>query len=100
MGLLVGLVGARENHTHTMSIAELRFPVIGISQCEVCGSDQVQVDEVQSAGRLLLAECGRCDHKWTGRVASPRVLHPAPQPDREAARGVRSGARAEVATAA
>jgi len=74
-----------------MSIAQLSFPNIEILQCEVCGSPDMLVDEVQSGGRLLLAECARCDHRFTGRVGSSRV-----------SRGARpqTRAEAEVATAA
>ena len=57
-----------------MSISPLRIPPIEALQCEVCGSHEVEMDEVQSGGRLLLAECGRCDHRFTARVGSSRVV--------------------------
>jgi hypothetical protein len=34
----------------------------------------MRVDEVQSEGRWLLAECDRCDHRFTLRVASSQIL--------------------------
>ena len=60
--------------------------------CAVCGSREVRLDAVEHGGWLLLAECPRCDHRWT-------------QPHRELALRapvrVASGAlRAEVANAA
>ncbi len=79
-----------------MSITQLCFPNIEILHCEVCGSADMEVDEVQSGGRLLLAECGRCDHRFTGRVESARASHPSgPQ-----AGWLQAGVEAEVATAA
>ena len=74
-----------------MSIAQLSFPLPEVAQCEVCGSAEIQLDEVQSGGRLLLAQCGRCDHRFTGRLGSSRIARPTwPQ----------AAAEAEVATAA
>jgi hypothetical protein len=81
----------------------------GSQRCEVCGSTEMQVDEVQSGGRLLLAECDRCDHRFTARVGSSRIAgiesardsHPEMQAISEAdASWSQSSARAEVATAA
>ena len=79
-----------------MSISQLSFPLPEIAHCEICGSSAVRVDEVQSGGRLLLAECGRCDHRFTGRVESWRASYPS-----EGSAGwQQAGAEAEVATAA
>jgi hypothetical protein len=78
-------------------------------KCEVCGSSEMQVDEVQSGGRLLLAECDRCDHRFTARAGSSRIAGVESPPDwlpeRDAiseadASWSQSSARAEVATAA
>lgn len=33
--------------------------------CGVCGSHDVWVDEVLERGVLALAECARCDYRWT-----------------------------------
>lgn len=74
-----------------MSITQLSFPRVEIADCEVCGSAEIEVDEVQSGGRLLLALCGRCDHRFTARVGSSRVSR---------ARCPQADAGAEVATAA
>ena len=74
-----------------MSIAQLSFPQIEAPHCEVCGCGEIQIDEVQSGGWLLLVECGRCDHRYTRRLASSRVLRPC---------GPAAAAEAEVATAA
>jgi hypothetical protein len=35
--------------------------------CRLCGAPDVDVDEVLEAGVLCLAECRRCDHRWTER---------------------------------
>lgn len=35
--------------------------------CAVCGSHEVERDEVLDAGVLGLAECTRCQHRWTER---------------------------------
>jgi hypothetical protein len=74
-----------------MSIAQLSFPPLEVTRCEVCGFGEMQVDEVQSEGRLLLAECDRCDHRFTARLGSSRIPRPLWLPTRS---------EAEVATAA
>ncbi len=35
--------------------------------CPVCGGREVARDEVLDTGVMLLAACGRCDHRWTER---------------------------------
>ena len=35
--------------------------------CRLCGSHEIDVDEVLDAGVLRLAECVRCHHRWTER---------------------------------
>jgi hypothetical protein len=48
--------------------------------CPVCGAREVESDAVEHAGWLLLAECARCDHRWTQRLAEavvPRVVRVA-----------------------
>jgi len=45
-------------------------------RCRVCGSLEVRTDEVVDRGLLLLAECPRCEHRWTepaARAPAPRV---------------------------
>lgn len=74
-----------------MSVAQLPLPTVDVAHCEVCGSAEVQLDEVQSGGRLLLVECGRCDHRFTARLGSSRV--------RQASWPL-AGSEAEIATAA
>ena len=59
-----------------------------IHRCRVCGSVEIRTDEVIDRGLVLLAECRRCEHRWTGAA-------PAETPRRAVARGVR-----EVAPAA
>jgi hypothetical protein len=62
-------------------------------RCLVCGCDSVRTDAVEpSAARagLLLAECPRCDHRWTEALPQRlRVL-----PTRPMRRVLREGASA------
>jgi hypothetical protein len=37
--------------------------------CAVCGSHEIERDEVLDAGVLGLAQCVRCEHRWTERVS-------------------------------
>lgn len=49
------------------------------ARCCVCGFSEIRTDEVVDRGVLFLAECPRCDHRWTspepitasGAVRSP-----------------------------
>jgi len=59
-------------------------------RCRVCGFAEVRTDEVVEGGIVLLAECPRCEHRFTLRRA------PAPA---SALRVRRAGSR-EVAPAA
>ena len=49
-----------------------------ITRCLVCGFTEIRTDEVVDRGVVLLAECPRCDHRWTERpaawVAPPSAL--------------------------
>ena len=60
--------------------------------CAVCGSREVRSTRSSTAAGCVLAECPRCDHRWTQPRASARAR----------ARLVRVGVRAqpEVASAA
>ena len=52
-----------------------------VIRCLVCGSSEVRTDEVIDRGLVLLAECPRCDHRWTDRplaVAAPAVQTATP----------------------
>ncbi|HKA14634.1 MAG TPA: hypothetical protein VKH41_06425 [Myxococcota bacterium] len=61
--------------------------------CGVCGSREVHTDAVEQSGWILLAECPRCDHRWT------EPLRAAPASGRAAVR-VAAAMRPEVANAA
>lgn len=39
----------------------------GRCACRLCGSHEVEVDEVLEGGALCLGACGRCGHRWTER---------------------------------
>ena len=73
-------------------MTNLRMATRTLVRCLVCGSSEVRTDEVKHRGVLLLAECPRCDHRWT-EDAIPEI--PAPAQVRPLSR-----LRREVATAA
>ena len=60
--------------------------------CPVCGSREVRTDAVEEREWLLLAECPRCDHRWTQRFAGATA--------RAAVKVAAPPLRPEVATAA
>jgi len=37
-------------------------------RCSICGFSEVRTDEVIDRGVLFLAECPRCEHRWTSQV--------------------------------
>jgi hypothetical protein len=43
----------------------LQSPTRTLVRCLVCGSSEVRTDEVVDRGLLFLAECPRCEHRWT-----------------------------------
>ena len=56
---------------------------VRVGPCPVCGLAVVRADEVFHRVRMRLAECPRCDHRWT-----------APVPDRPNPHLVRRGRNA------
>ena len=47
-----------------------------LTRCQVCGCTDVRTDEVLDQGWVQLAECPRCDHRWTSRGEPPaRTIH-------------------------
>ncbi len=36
-------------------------------RCCICGFSEVRTDEVVDRGVLFLAECPRCEHRWTSQ---------------------------------
>ena len=71
----------------------LRFSEAPPHGCRVCGCDRVRTDVVEPGydrAGLLLAECPRCDHRWTEALHERlRVV-----PVRRALRARREGASA------
>ncbi len=59
-------------HTQLSAVART------ITRCLVCGFTEVRTDEVIDRGVVLLAECPRCEHRWTAPVPRP-ALRPAPR---------------------
>jgi hypothetical protein len=39
-----------------------------LTRCLVCGFAEVRTDEVVDRGLVFLAECPRCEHRWTSRA--------------------------------
>jgi hypothetical protein len=50
------------------------------SCCLVCGFTEIRTDEVVDHDILFLAECPRCDYRWTSREPIAAVVHGAGQP--------------------
>ncbi len=48
-------------------------------RCPVCGCADVRSDEVIDRGLLFLADCPRCEHRWTSRapIAPASARYPA-----------------------
>ena len=36
-------------------------------RCGICGFSEVRTDEVVDRGVIFLAECPRCEHRWTSQ---------------------------------
>lgn len=51
-----------------------------LTRCLVCGFTEVQTDQVIDRGVVLLAECPRCDHRWTERTLSTPLRVRVPRP--------------------
>jgi hypothetical protein len=79
-------------------------PTRTVAKCLVCGCSEIHTDAVEDRGWVLLAECSRCDHRWTARVDStePMVARvPSLHPGRSVRRVERPARVArEVASAA
>lgn len=60
-----------------MPVEELRPVLRTLTRCLVCGSAEVRTDEVVDRGLVFLAECARCEHRWTRRGAEPTPRPPA-----------------------
>ena len=54
--------------------------------CAVCGCARIRTDEVLDQGLWRLAECGRCQHRWTeGPYAAPSLAPARGRPEVAAA---------------
>jgi hypothetical protein len=45
-----------------------------LTRCHVCGFAEVRTDEAFDRELVVLAECPRCDHRWTS--SDPATLEP------------------------
>jgi hypothetical protein len=75
---------------------ELASPVRSLTRCRVCGFAEVRTDEVVDRGLLLLAECPRCEDRWTLR-ASPVLPVARALPARAASGSARDAGEAAAA---
>jgi hypothetical protein len=76
---LVGFVGRRDPLVAQSPELSLESPVRSVARCRVCGFAEVRTDEVVDRGTLLLAECPRCEHRWThGPTAGPPLVPAGP----------------------
>jgi len=55
---------------------ELCAPERSVHRCGVCGFREVRTDEVFDRGVVLLAECGRCRHRWTAQAVAVARMTP------------------------
>jgi hypothetical protein len=55
------------------------MPVLFRTQgrCLVCGFSEIRTDEVVDRGVVFLAECPRCEHRWTSREPIISAEHPS-----------------------
>jgi hypothetical protein len=60
-------------------------------RCLVCGCTEVRTDYVLDLGWIFLAECPRCDHRWT-RSGEPPARAIRVRPSESALREVPSAA--------
>jgi hypothetical protein len=45
-----------------------------LTRCRVCGFTEVRTDEAVDRGLVFLAECPRCEHRWTS--PAPQRMEP------------------------
>lgn len=50
-----------------------------LTRCLVCGFTEIRTDEVIDRGTVLLAECPRCQQRWTAPAPTTRVTHHWPE---------------------
>ncbi len=65
----LGGPGGKEEVFETARIASRT-----LTWCDVCGFAEVRTDEVLDAEVLFLAECPRCENRWTSREPISRPL--------------------------
>ena len=63
----------------------LNRPTRTLTRCLVCGFSEVRTDVVVDRGVVLLAECPRCDHRWTELAARRPAMALQPLPARRVA---------------
>jgi hypothetical protein len=57
----------------------MRSPLRTLRRCLVCGFAEVLTDEVVDRGLVLLAECPRCEHRWTESAPAAPPARVAPR---------------------
>jgi hypothetical protein len=74
----MNVTGDRDSMDGMDGMYEMERALRTTTRCLVCGFTEVRTDEVVDRGVVLLAECPRCDHRWTARP----LLWMAPAPVR------------------
>jgi hypothetical protein len=78
---------------------EVASPVRSLTRCRVCGFAELRTDEVVDRATLLLAECPRCEDRWTRSPAPPTALPVVLAAPARRARPSRPGAEEPAAAA-
>jgi hypothetical protein len=75
-------IGRLERRIHPMNainaIGSVGSSLNRRARCGICGFSEVRTDEVVDRGVLFLAECPRCDHRWTSPEPIAADLTAAP----------------------
>lgn len=66
-------------------------------QCGVCGCESLRIDEVAFQGWMLLAECPRCQHRWTEALSDSTPTRRSRPSRVVAAASARAAGHAEAA---
>ena len=49
-----------------------------LTRCLVCGFAEIRTDEAVDRSPVFLAECPRCDHRWTESLPNPQQARVRP----------------------
>ena len=60
-----------------------------LTRCLVCGFTEVRTDEAVDRGLVFLAECPRCEHRWTSTTPPSKAPVAGPVGVRSTAQAIR-----------